>query len=357
MAEGMKENDASRLAVTVAQAERPLAAALQQRPWVRTAKLLFSAAVLILLAFIVDWAEFATVARSARLEILLLAAGILVLGNVLIAWRWKVLLEPVGIHTTLGQALRSYLKGHFLSFFVPSGMTADVVKALDMNLARTAGRRKKVMELASSIFIERGFGAITVGMAVALGLMVSPLVGEYAGAQQLMAVAAGLIIFCCMFALYADKLLVLVPSAWIRRWPRLGSLVTRARDSFAAYRSVPGTLLRVMLLSVAIQGMRIIPVYVIAVSIGLGGDFFPFLIAVPLIFLSNMIPVVGSRIGTEQGLFVLLLGLAGVPPEAALTIALLSLVLGILTSLPGGYWLMNGKAHPVTDESAPSAPQ
>ena len=95
-----------------------------------------------------------------------------------------------------------------------------------------------------------------------------------------------------------------------------------------------------MLLSVIIQALRIVPVFIIALAIGVGDRFFPFLIAVPVIFLVNMVPVVGSRLGTEQGMFVLLLGLAGIKPESALVIALISLVIGIVVSLPGAWWLI-----------------
>lgn len=349
-----KDKDSPELVAAVVEAEQQSTAVALRPRWVRVAKLCFSAAVLLLLAVIVDWAEFSRVASSARFEVLLLAAALLVVGNVIIAWRWKVLLEPVGIQTSLRQALQSYLKGHFLSFFVPSGVTADIVKAVDMNNAPTAGRRKKGMELASSIFVERGFGAITVGMAVALGLVLSPLVGRNAELHHLMVLAAGLIVLCCVLALYTDKFLLFIPRSWTHRWPRLATLASRAQDSFAAYRSVPETLALVMLQSVIIQVMRIIPVYVIAVAIGFNGDFFPFVIAVPLIFLSNMIPVFGSRIGTEQGLFVLLLGLAGVKPEMALAIALISLVLGVLTALPGGYWLISGRSQVPTNQSPTS---
>lgn len=147
-------------------------------------------------------------------------------------------------------------------------------------------------------------------------------------------------VICCIVALFADKFLHLLPETAVRRWPRIHKGVKSVRNSFDAYRSAPGKLVVVMLLSIAIQALRIIPVYVIAVAIGAGDYFFPFLIAVPVIFLLNTVPVVGSRIGAEQGMFVLFLGLAGIGAEQALVIALLSLVLGLIVSLPGAYWLI-----------------
>lgn len=313
--------------------------------WQLLLKFVFSIAVLSILVAVLDWREVAAIVASARLEALLVAAATLVLGNLCIAWRWQMLLEPVGVHTTFFQSLKSYLKGHFLGFIVPSGMTADVVKALDMNQSRMRGSRSRGYELVASIFVERAFGAFTVGMAVVLGLLISPLAGEFAEMQHVMSLSAIAVVICCIVALFADKFLQLLPDTAVRRWPRIHKGVKSVRSSFDAYRSAPARLVVIMLLSIAIQALRIIPVYVIAVAIGAGEHFFPFLIAVPVIFLLNMVPVVGSRIGTEQGMFVLLLGLAGIGAEPSLVIALLSLVLGLVVSLPGAYWLIrSGKA-------------
>lgn len=151
--------------------------------WQLLLKVLFSIAVLSILVAMVNWREFAAIIASTRLEGLLVAAVSLVLGNLCIAWRWKMLLEPVGVHTTFFQSFKSYLKGHFLGFVEPSGMTADVVKALDMNHSRASSSQSKGYELVSSIFIERAFGALTVGMAVLLGLLIPPLAGEFADMQ------------------------------------------------------------------------------------------------------------------------------------------------------------------------------
>jgi glycosyltransferase 2 family protein len=302
-----------------------------------------SAAILAVLAYIIDWQEFARIALSARPELLALATVLMFIENLMVAARWKILLGPVGIPVTFMQAMRSYFKGHFVAYFVPASVTADVVKAVDLNMSRSAGSASQGVEVVSSIFVERGFGAITVGIAVVLGLTISPLVGQHADMGQVLLMAAVALVACCVLALFADKFLALVPVFVLQKLPRVHSLVDRARDSFVAYRSQPGILMGVMLFSFAIQAMRIVPVFIIAVAIGAGAVFFPYLIAVPIIYMINTVPVIGSRIGTEQGMFVLLLGLAGVDAESALIVALVSLVLGVVVSLPGGYWLIKGR--------------
>jgi glycosyltransferase 2 family protein len=312
--------------------------------WQNGVRLLIAVAVLSLLARIVDWHEFARIASGARPELLVLATAMMAVEILMVSARWKMLLSPVGVHVSFMQALRSYMKGHMVGYFVPASVAADVVKAVDVNMARERGSASKGVEVVSSIFIERGFGAITVAVAVLLGLAISPLAGQNADLGRLLTLAALAVIVCCIAALFADKFLGLVPVGLLRRMPRVHSMVDRAQDSMVAYRRKPLVLAGLMLFSFAIQAMRVVPVYMLAVAIGAGDAFFAYLIAVPVIFMVNTIPVVGSRIGTEQGLFVLFLGFAGVHPESALVVALLKLVLGILVSLPGAYWLIQGRS-------------
>lgn len=310
--------------------------------WRNALRLLIAAVVLVLLATIVDWEEFSRIASGARRDLLVLATTMMAVEIAMVSARWKMLLAPVGVHVSFMQALRSYMKGHLVGYFVPASAAADIVKAVDINMSRQRGTSSKGVEVVSSIFIERGFGAVTVAVAVLLGLAISPLAGQNAELGRLLMLAAMAVIACCIAALFADKFLGLVPDGLMRRLPRLHSVLDRAQQSMAAYRRKPYVLAGLMLFSFAIQAMRVVPVYMLAVAIGAGDAFFAYMIAVPVIFMVNTIPVVGSRIGTEQGLFVLFLGIAGVNPEAALIIALLKLVLGIFVALPGAYWLVKG---------------
>ena len=314
--------------------------------WQNGLRLLVAAAVLALLVGIVDWPEFIRYASAARPELLLLAAILMWFEFLMTAVRWKVLLEAVGVHVSFMQSLRSYLKGHIVGYFVPASVAADVVKAVDINMARRENSASQGVEVVSSIFIERLFSVVTVAVAVLLGLALSPLAGQSEQTEALITLAAAMMLCCCLAALYADKFLALIPAHWLRRLPRVHALADRARNSMVAYRQRPRMLAAMLLFSFAIQAIRIVPVYMLAVAIGAGDALYAYLIAVPVIFMVNTIPVIGSRLGTEQGWFVLFLGLAGVAPEAALVVAVLKLVLGVTVALPGAYWLIEGRRRP-----------
>jgi glycosyltransferase 2 family protein len=303
-------------------------------------RLLLAAAILSAIARIVDWRGIGFALLEARPDLLLLATLLFIAGNTVIVERWRRLLVPVGVQARSSQLFRSYLKGHFIAHFVSAAMLADVVKGVDLSMARMAGVASQGMEVAASIFVERAFGAATVGAAVLLGFMLSPFALPGAGPGTALAITSGLLLACCGLALYADKFIARISPRLLLPFPRISALLLRAHSSLSMYRDQPRALVVALLLSVLIQALRILPVYLVALAVGAGADFFPYLIAVPLIFLVNTLPVLGSRIGTEQGMFVLLLGPAGVAPESALAIALVSLLLGLVVALPGGYWLL-----------------
>lgn len=303
-------------------------------------RLLIALIILYLIFGLIDWPKFFRYAAAARPDILLLATVLMFVEFLITAVRWKALLEAVGVHVSLMQSLRSYLKGHVVGYIVPASVAADVVKAVDINMARRENTASQGVEVVSSIFIERAFSAVTVAVAVLLGLAISPLIGDESGVEGLITLAAVVILGCCVAAFFADKFLVLLPEQWLTRFPHLHDIVNRAKDSLAIYRERHMLLAGVMLLSFVLQVIRILPVYMLAVAIGASGMFYAYLIAVPVIFMVNSIPIIGSRIGTEQGLFVLFLGLAGIDPEAALVVAVLKLVLGLTAALPGAYWLI-----------------
>jgi glycosyltransferase 2 family protein len=311
--------------------------------WGNGLRLLVTVTILALLVRIVDWPEFSRYASAARPGLLLLATGLMFVEFLMTAVRWQVLLEAVGVRVSFMQSLRSYLKGHVVGYIVPVSVASDVVKAVDINMARRENVASQGVEVVSSIFIERAFSAVTVAVAVLVGLAISPFAGKEVRGEALIILSAVLILCCCLAAFYADKFVALMPERWLRRFPRIHALVGRAHDSIVAYRRRPWVLAWVMAFSFAIQAIRVVPVYLLAVAIGAGEAFFAYLIAVPVIFMVNTIPVIGSRLGTEQGLFVLFLGLAGVAPEAALVVAVLKLVLGLTAALPGAYWLLEGR--------------
>jgi uncharacterized membrane protein YbhN (UPF0104 family) len=89
-------------------------------------------------------------------------------------------------------------------------------------------------------------------------------------------------------------------------------------------------------LSLIIQFLVVVAMWVAAQSIGIVAPFYTFLIFIPIVNLSMAIPVTINGVGLRESVYYLLFSQIGVPVEAAVTLGLLNFAVVAMTSLPGG---------------------
>jgi glycosyltransferase 2 family protein len=298
------------------------------------AKLALGGAVLYWVFHSVDLSELAVSMRRASPALLAGALVLFVADDLVTTHKWRRLLEGVGIRPSFRRLFQVYLKGRFLGFFVPSSVTSDLYKGAA--LSREHGSGKAVV---SSIVLERLLGLVslaTIGV-VAAGALPARVMGVSSAATVAIGAAAtlaGLAVF-----LQADRIaraaLPLVPSGWLR----VRSFGQELAGAFAVYRARVPLLVEAFLLSLVIQATRSAAVFALARAVDDRTPFLYFLLLVPYVYLVNLLPVASSRLGLEQGVFVVLFGAVGMSPETALAISLLSVAGSLVACLPGGFWL------------------
>ena len=105
------------------------------------------------------------------------------------------------------------------------------------------------------------------------------------------------------------------------------------------YRHRPGTLIAVGLLSLVEQAFPVVVLWILAHALDLEVSFLALLVAVPLALFVGRLPIAIAGIGVLEGALVYLLGLFGVPPAEALSLALAGRIAEIFALLPGGlFW-------------------
>ena len=151
-------------------------------------------------------------------------------------------------------------------------------------------------------------------------------------------------VFLIMSTLYLLGILVLFHS-WMHR--RISSfLIKRNLEHLAArmelvyqglneLRCNKGSILKALVLSLGIQFLSVSIVWVAAQAIQIEAPFGVFLIFVPLINLSIMVPLTINGIGLRESLFYLLFSQIGLPVEMAVGLSLVTFALYILTASPG----------------------
>jgi uncharacterized protein (TIRG00374 family) len=263
----------------------------------------------------------------------LLAAVLLVLvDRTLMALRWIDLLSAVtaGSRPPFGSVLRIFFVSSFVSNFVPS-VAADMYRAYA--LARCDVR---LAESTASVLMDRVLGVLSM---VIVGACALPLAGDI-GLQRGLIVSLAIACLACALGASvvfsgraATTLLRTIEFVPIRAIHRASAALTEAVQRYARQH---GQLLRVLLMSIAVQAIRVVQAWCLGEALGIALPLLAYFAVVPVILLIMQIPITVNGLGTTQVAFVALLGASGATPAAATALSILFLVLGVIGSLPGG---------------------
>ncbi|MCD6459826.1 flippase-like domain-containing protein, partial [bacterium] len=110
--------------------------------------------------------------------------------------------------------------------------------------------------------------------------------------------------------------------------------------SFYKYKSRKKIILSTILLSMILQSIYIIMVYLMGKAIGMNVYLYHYFLFIPIISTVAAIPISISGLGVNENLFVYCFGLVGAQEESALVIAFLARIVLLVWSLPGWYYYM-----------------
>ncbi len=291
-----------------------------------------SALLLFLILRQVSWAEVQEALRRIDLRWLLLAWGLFIVGVVVRAVRWQILLGALGLRRPLGELTLWYFVGGFFNVLLPTGFGGDAVRAAE--LAQDTGRLGPAV---NSVVVDRYLGLMVL---LAMGLAAWPL--------QPGAVPAA--VFWLTAVLFAGGLLAawLLRRPWWAEWSRRGGLPARAvqilrlpqlGEAVAPYdRSV---LLRALAASLLFNLLLIGWNLAIALGLGLHLPLAIFLVFVPLTSVALLLPAFGG-LGVRELTYVGLFGSIGVPQATALALSLGVYIITVATGLVGGILYLVG---------------
>jgi uncharacterized membrane protein YbhN (UPF0104 family) len=152
---------------------------------------------------------------------------------------------------------------------------------------------------------------------------------------------------------------LVVVSRLTRRWPgpdgRLGRLRSAGAEAWAVYRGRPGLVAGATGLSVFVQAMNVVVVWVIDQSLGIGVPMTYYAIAVPVVTLLTLLPVSLNGMGVREAAMGWLLAPLGVSPTLAGSLAFLWFGVQVVSGMTGGVIYLFGRYAPPA-EGEPAAP-
>lgn len=318
-------------------------------------KIVFSVGILVyIFTRVVHLGDLWANLKEADLSYLAVAVALYFLVQTGSAFRWYLLLKPLGIEISFPKILSLYFLGMYFNFFLPSSIGGDVFRVYYLN--KETGR---LSASTASVFLDRDVGMgglLLAGTAVAAyaGLRIPPghgvLLAPLFALVGLAFVAANLALFYRPTYNLIHRLLSLF------RMKRADEKVERLFDSVNSYRGKWSLMAVTVLISLAVQVGCAFVNMLAAGAIGMQTQhgWIDYMVFIPAIGLVGMIPLSVNGAGWREASYILLFQSVGAEPHQAATLSLLWLGVMIITSLPGGiiYLTQGNRARKASPEAA-----
>ena len=318
--------------------------------WKTLLKLGFTVLLLAVLGYLLDLRTLGSVIASARLGPLLLAVLLQLSLTLVAVLRWKIILGYFTIQISYLQALRIVFMGNFFSLFLPSAIGGDVFRAY--YVSRHA--KKGLSHMLTTTLLDRSAGLCAL---LLIGLCSSLYADIALGGVRLSRVfiAITTVYFLINVAIFHD---------WSHRtasrlltrfgFETLDEKLQLIYEGLRALIGAPVSVLVIFGLSLVIQFTAVCVMWFAARSLNFDSSFSVFLIVIPLVNLSIMIPITINGFGLREGVYLLLFTELGTQDEIAVALGLLQFFIVMTAALPGGpiYGLYRAEERQVPEQEA-----
>jgi uncharacterized protein (TIRG00374 family) len=281
------------------------------------------------------------------------AVLIFLTSNIVGGYQWHVLLAASGVRLPAHRTIGFYFVGLFFNNFLPASIGGDAIKVYDVSRIGSS-----VFQVVAVTVLDRIIGIFSLCLLACFSVI------GLARSELTFTLWPYLLIFiACMTPVLGFYFLrplsrvlrwlvrLLLPPAWSMR----GSSML---DYLGAFRSKKMLILRLMLLSVFIQAMRVITHVLVALAFGVPMDIVIiglFFVFVPVLSLAMIPPITINGLGIREGLGILLLARAGIGQTDAFAIEFLTYAVSVVISLLGLAFFVARRAPRTSPTGDPTA--
>jgi uncharacterized protein (TIRG00374 family) len=279
------------------------------KKYLKILKILISVGILTFLFYRIDIGVLAEQFFKIRFVIFAFAFTILFIQCALSSVKWKVILSADEKPVPYLFLLKSYLIGNFISLFLPTSFGGDLYRIYALK-----EYNKDYLQNTSSVLFDR----IT-GLFALLSISILSF-----------ALFFGSMIDVAILALYAAAILVfwIMTTRWFLKFfekfkSKLVQFPRRILISFSQYRSNIPVLLASLCISFFFQSNIVFlnKIYSVALNIDISTAYL--FMAIPLVYLTEALPISINGLGIREGAFVFFLNQAGFTSEQGLALGLL----------------------------------
>ncbi len=296
----------------------------------KTWRLLGTIFLLALLAWRVDWRQLAAAVTGLDGRVYLIVIGLYALAQAASSWRWRMLAGVLGFGGSPARYAAYYFIGMFFNLLLPSSVGGDVVRAWYLARQGDGPPTGKYLAAFLSVFAERLNGVLVLIAFACVAAVCCP-------------VALPGWILACVASVGGGTCLGLACLPLLRRFASRSVRLQQLAEVTRTYLHHPRLLLTVTALSLIVQVLNVIIVWLIGRGLGLQVPALYYGVLVPLITLLAMLPISLNGMGLREAGAVLLLAPLGVDATAAVTLFLLTFAVYTLTSLVGAGCYLFGR--------------
>lgn len=298
-----------------------------------------SVSILIYLLTIIDRANLSTLISGTNFTYAWLAPVLVLLGLYFAAIRWHILLSSLKINQAIVQCFRFYLIGSFYSIVLPGVIGGDAVRISLSSLSK-----KRVLEITSSVFVERLLGFIVLLILGSFTTQILPQSFAYKLGNSLIQTLYLTTSVFLVVLLILYGLLQKLPERWLteKNSSKFFNISIQLLKIFKKISLLQ--LLVVAFWTALFQSSDIIASFILANSIGISLPLSPFFVIIPIIYIVTLLPISLGGLGVREGALTYLLSGFGVAPADAVICALLIYLNRLFVSSIGGVIQFFGKS-------------
>lgn len=291
-------------------------------------RVIVSLALLVVLLRGFDLPRIGETLGKANVGYMAAALGLYLLGVLICALRWGVLLGAYDVRVPLPALTALYFVGVFFSNVLPGSVSGDVVKAYQ--LSRYSERSDVAV---STVLMDRLTGFLAL-FAIAAGAVVF--------AHDLVPWQTSVLILVIAVGLWGGIWLLSAKRLWRRLSERIGLLrrIVESDRVAKVYRAMKAydrrTTLYALGISLVFDVTWILVRYLIALALGVDLSIWYFLLFIPIVSFVTLVPISFSGLGIREGAYVYLFSQVGVDAATSVAMSLAFYALRLVGGLIGG---------------------
>lgn len=305
------------------------------------AKVGVSLLLLFLLFRRIDIGALLVYYKNIKYGYLLIGVLLLSTQSLLSSIKWKYILQSDNSHLGLLFLWKTYLIGGFLSLFLPSSIGGDFYRIYAVNDAS-----QSLSKSTSSVLFDRLSGLFAmVSIAFVSSLFLPGNRYTWVTISLYTALVVGFLIGTSDYVV--DKL--------NRYAPRWANFFVKMLGSFNAYRNDRKKLVLILGIAFLFQFLIVVINKFYTLALGMDIPFRQLLVIIPLIYMTEALPISINGFGVRESAFAFFFTLIGMTGEEGLAVSLLAIFIRYLMGIVGGILLLISsiKPKPKKEEEIP----